>query len=114
MTSHSKMQGPPLVRTRQVICQDRYVHVSVYRDDERIADFQGRIAGANNATAGRDAQDVRGDSSPNFYVMAINAQLARDGVIVQGDEVWTTDWRYRVVSVNVFEHETQVLMRHIQ
>ncbi len=114
MTSHSRMHRPHLVRCRQVISQDRFTHVTIYRNDVQIADVQARVAQANGSTVGRDRQDVRGDSSPNFYVMALRAQIAQDGVVVQGDEAWTTERRYRIVSVDVYGHEAQVLMRHIQ
>jgi len=114
MTSHSVMRTSPLVTARQVITRDRYEHVAVYRDDERVADFQCRVALASASVAGRDAQSALGDSSPGFYVAAAPAQVARDGAIVQGDEVWTRERRYRVVSVDIYAHEAQILMRYIQ
>ena len=114
MHSHSQMHTPTMVQTGQVILRDHYEHVTIYRDDERIADLQARIASTTSATVGRDAQDVRGDSSPNYFVMVINAQYARDGVVVQGDEVWTTTRRCRVIAVEKYEHDAQVTLRHIQ
>ena len=98
----------------EYITSDSYEHVTVYRNDERVADFQCRISPATSAVAGQDVQRALGDASKGYYVAAMNTQLAVDNVVIQGDEVWTAVRRYRVVSVDVFPHTAQMLLQHIQ
>ena len=106
--SNSQLHTRPFTQAQQAILHDSYVHATVYRADERMADFQARIALAAGGAVGRDGQAARGDSSPGYYILACNAQLARDGVIASGDEVWAADGnRYRVVAMDISPHEAQ-------
>jgi len=112
--SHSRLPVAAMAAGARAITRDSYTHATVYRDDELVADFQCRIAVANNAVMSADVQRAMGDASPGFYVALVSAQLAMDRVVRQGDELWTDGRRYRVVSVAAYPHEGQILLRHIQ
>jgi hypothetical protein len=95
---------------RAVGLRDNYERVDIYRSGVRVGTLQARISLHSNATVGRDQNSLPGDSSPGSYVMPV--PLSTD--IEQGDEVWADACRYRVVSLEQFPGQIQVMLTYIQ
>lgn len=116
--SHSRLPiGRMRITTRQ-ITRDHYRRIVVWRgqtgSEVRVVEFEGRIAPVSRGTSGRDVRRVQGDSSPQQYVVAVEAAWG----IVKGDEMWADadggPQRYRVVAVDSLPHGQQAILEFLQ
>ncbi len=114
----SQMSGSLLARARQVLALDRWTRVTVWRSkggtEERVCTFNARIVLASSSVIGRDDQVVQGDASPAYYVIAFPKILAEHERLQPEYEVWADGHRYRVVSVDTYDHEGQAVLRRVQ
>lgn len=78
--------------------------------ETRVAVFRSRLAPTGKGVAGRDRRKLVGDVSGQFLVM--NAPIHAD--IQKDDEIWVGDARYRVISLDLFAHQRQVIVRKLQ
>ena len=116
MSQVSALRLPVMVATRQMIQRDAVRLVDVWRrqsgGEVRVISLAVRIAAVSSRSVGRDTQTVQGDVAPSFYVASLSTLVG--SVIHTGDEFWDDSVRYRVVSVDLYPHEAQILMRLIQ
>lgn len=116
MSQVSAMRIPAMVATRQKIMRDSVTLVDVWRrasgGEVRVVSLAVRIAAVSSRSVGRDTQTVQGDVAPAFYTTSLSTLVG--SVIRTGDEFWDESVRYRVVSVDMYPHEAQILMRLIQ
>lgn len=116
MSQVSALRIPSMVATRQRIRQDAVTLVDVWRQasggEFRVVSLAVRIAAVSGRSVGRDVQMVQGDAAPAFYTTSVPTMIG--SAIRAGDELWEDVVRYRVVSVDMFPHEAQILMRQIQ
>lgn len=94
--------------------RDVYVSVGVWRvvdgADVLVANFQTRLTAASAGAAGRDGPGAQGDAAQRLFV-AVAPQHAPVG---KGDEVWTGELRLRVVAVDQYPHDQQLLLQEVQ
>lgn len=93
---------------------DLYVAVKVWRTvagvDTVVAQFNTRLAAASAAPSGRDAAGAQGNAAQRLFVCV--APLYAD--VVKDDEVWAGDLRLRVVAVDHYPHDQQLLLQEVQ
>jgi hypothetical protein len=116
MSQVSALRIPAMVATRQRIKRDSVRLVDVWRrasgGEVRVMSLAVRIAAVNSRSVGRDVQTVQGDVAPSFYTTSLSVLVG--STLRPGDEFWDEYVRYRVVSVDMYPHEAQILMRLIQ
>lgn len=116
MSQVSALRIPSMVAVRQKIMRDSVTLVDVWRrasgGEVRVVSLAVRIAAVSSRSVGRDVQMVQGDVAPSFYVASLSTLVG--SAIRTGDEFWDESVRYRVISIDMFPHEAQILMRLIQ
>ena len=94
--------------------RDAYVSVGVWRvvagEDVLVANFQTRLVAASGGAAGRDGQVPQGDAAQRLFV----AVAPKHADALKGDEVWTGELRLRVVAVDQYPHDQQLLLQEVQ
>ena len=100
----------------QRMVNDLYVAATVWRtvagEDTVVAQFNTRLAAANAAPAGRDAAGAQGNAAQRLFVCVapLYASVGKD------DEVWAGagEMRLRVVAVDRYPHDQQLLLQEVQ
>lgn len=98
----------------QVMVDDIWVTARIFRRngdvDSLICAFLTRVAAASSSESGRESQPAQGNVAQRLFV----APAPRWADVVKDDEVWVDSSRYRVVAVDVYPHDQQLLLRQIQ
>lgn len=106
----SSLSRTVLAGTKRRILEDAVKLVEIYREvdggEEFVASVQGRIAPADRAVVGRDVNTLPGRVSPSYKVLSV--PLGTD--VKKNDLAWAGAQMYRVVSVETFLHELQLML----
>lgn len=93
---------------------DLYVAATVWRtvagEDAIVAQFNTRLAAASTAPSGRDAAGAQGNAAQRLFVCVAPLYAA----VGKDDEVWAGDLRLRVVAVDHYPHDQQLLLQEVQ
>jgi hypothetical protein len=113
--SHGRFPTPTARRDRQSIRDDKFETLTIMRGrrgaEERIAAFQGRIAGTSSSSLGRDHQKDIASTSSRIVVITAPMWLS----VRRGDEIWTKDEiRYRIISVDEYPGQIQIIAEMLQ
>lgn len=115
MTVSGLLTRPGLLDAgRRTMVNDLYVFAAVWRTvdlvDVEVGGFQSRLAAVSLSEAGRDGQVVQGNAADRMFV----TPAPKFANIRKDDELWVGDARYRVVTVDAYAHDVQVLVKAIQ